>query len=51
MNKVALRDEAGIGSSTFFELTKNKRTNMEVAGKMCDESDCSIGEIVEYVED
>ncbi|WP_036645515.1 helix-turn-helix domain-containing protein [Paenibacillus sp. oral taxon 786] len=51
MNKVALRDQTGIGPSTLSKLTRNKRVSMEVLEKICKELGCNIGDIVDYVED
>lgn len=51
MNKVALRDQTGIGPSTLSKLTKNKRVSMEVLEKICKELDCNIGDIVDYIKE
>ncbi|KXL52916.1 helix-turn-helix protein [Anaerotignum neopropionicum] len=51
MNKVALKDQTGIGPSTLSKLTRNKRVSMEVLEKICRELDCNIGDIVDYVKD
>lgn len=51
MNKVALRDQTGIGPSTLSKLTRNKRVSMEVLEKICKELDCNIGDIVDYVKE
>lgn len=51
MNKVALRDQTGIGPSTLSKLTRNKRVSMEVLEKICKELDCNIGDIVDYIKD
>lgn len=51
MNKVALRDQTGIGPSTLSKLTRNKRVSMEVLEKICKELNCNIGDIVDYVKD
>ncbi len=51
MNKVALRDQTGIGPSTLSKLTRNKRVSMEVLEKICKELDCNIGDIVDCVKD
>lgn len=49
MNKVTLRDRAGIGPSTLAKLTKNQRVSMEVLEKICSELDCNFGDIVDYI--
>lgn len=49
MNKVNLRDRTGIGPSTLAKLTKNQRVSMEVLEKICDELDCNIGDIVDFI--
>lgn len=51
MNKVALRDQTGIGPSTLSKLTRNKRVSMEVLEKICRALECNIGDIVDYIKD
>ena len=51
MNKVALRDQTGIGPSTLSKLTRNKRVSMEVLEKICKALECNIGDIVDYIKD
>lgn len=49
MNKVGLRDAAGITSATLAKLGKNKNVSMEVLGRICRVLDCDVGDVVEYV--
>ncbi len=49
MNKVELRDAAGITSATLAKLGKNQNVSMEVLGRICRVLDCDVGDVVEYV--
>lgn len=49
MNKTALRDAIGITPSTLARLSKNQNVTMDVLGKICEELNCDIGNIVEYL--
>lgn len=49
MNKVGLRDAAGITSATLAKLGKNQNVSMEVLGRICRVLDCDVGDVVEYV--
>ena len=51
MNKVELRDAAGITSATLAKLSKNQNVSMEILGRICGALECDIGDIVEYVRD
>lgn len=51
MNKVELRDAAGITSATLAKLGKNQNVSMEVLGRICKVLECDIGDIVEYLND
>ena len=51
MNKVELRDAAGITSATLAKLSKNQNVSMEILGRICGTLECDIGDIVEYVRD
>jgi len=51
MNKTALRDAIGITPATLARLSKNQNVTMDVLGKICNELDCNIDDIVEYVRD
>lgn len=51
MNKVELRDAAGITSATLAKLGKNQNVSMEVLGRICKVLECDIGDIVEYLDD
>lgn len=49
MNKVELRDAAGITSATLAKLGKNQNVSMDVLGRICSVLECDIGDVVEYV--
>lgn len=51
MNKTGLRDAIGITPSTLARLSKNQNVTMDVLGKICNELDCNIEDIVECVRD
>ena len=51
MNKVNLRDAAGITSATLAKLSKNQNVSMEVLGRICKVLECDVGDIVEYVDE
>ena len=46
MNKVELRDAAGITSATLAKLSKNQNVSMDVLGRICGTLECYIGDIV-----
>ena len=49
MNKVELRDAAGITSATLAKMGKNKNVSMHVLGKICEVLQSNIGDILDYV--
>lgn len=49
MNKVELRDAAGITSATLAKMGKNQNVSMHVLGKICEVLQCNIGDILDYV--
>lgn len=51
MNKTALRDAIGITPATLARLSKNQNVTMDVLSKICNELDCNIEDIIEYVRD
>lgn len=51
MNKVTLRDNAGLSTSTLARLSKNQIVSLEALGKICKTLNCNIGDIVDYVKD
>lgn len=51
MNKVNLRDAAGITSATLAKLSKNQNVSMEVLGRICKVLECDVGDVVEYVDE
>lgn len=51
INKITLRDSAGITRSTLAKLSKDQNVSMDVLGRICKELNCDIGDIVEYKEE
>lgn len=49
MNKVGLRDAIGITPSTLAKLSKDQNVSMDVLGKICEELECNIGDILDYI--
>lgn len=49
MNKVELRDAAGITPSTLAKIGKDQNVSMDVLGRICQELGCNIGDIVDYI--
>lgn len=51
MNKVELRDAAGITPATLAKIGKNQNISMNVLGRICSVLQCNIGDIVDYVDE
>lgn len=51
INKSQLCKQAKISSNAMAKLGKNEDVRVEVLTKICEELRCSIGEIMELVED
>ena len=49
MNKVELRDAAGITPATLTKLGKNQNVSMDVLAKICGTLQCNIGDILDFV--
>ena len=49
MNKSDLRYETGIGTNTLAKLSKNQPVSMEVLMKICENLDCDISDVCEFV--
>lgn len=49
MNKTELREAIGVTPATLARLSKNQNVTMNVIGKICNELDCNIEDIVEYI--
>ena len=45
MNKVELRDAAGITPATLAKIGKNQNISMNVLGRICSVLQCNIGDI------
>lgn len=51
MKKSDLRKKAGISSSSLAKLTKNENVTTEVLSKICQELNCDVSDIMEFVPD
>ena len=49
INKVTLRKELGISTSTMSKLNKGEEVALSVLLRICDYLDCDIGDICEAV--
>lgn len=49
MKKSDLRKKAGISSSSLAKLTKNENVTTEVLSKICQELNCDVGDIMEFI--
>lgn len=49
MNKEELRKRTGMSSTTLARMGKDENVSLTVLGKICDELNCDIGDIVEYI--
>lgn len=49
MRKVDLRNAIGITPATLAKLSKNQNVNMDVLAKICQELNCDIGDIIEFI--
>ncbi len=50
MNKSELRDKVHMSSSTLAKLSKNQEVTLDVLMRICEELDCRIEDIIEFVE-
>lgn len=48
MTKTELKERIGISPSTLARLSKNQNVSLDVLGKICEQLDCSLDEIIEY---
>ena len=51
MNKSELRELTGIGTNTLAKLSKNQVVSMDVLLKICENLDCDISDICEFVKE
>lgn len=51
MKKSDLRKKTGISSSSLAKLTKNENVTTEVLSKICQELNCDVGDIMEFIRD
>ncbi|WP_167959036.1 helix-turn-helix domain-containing protein [Anaerosporobacter faecicola] len=49
MNKVTLREKAGLSTTTLARLSKNEKVSLDAIAKICDTLECNIGDIMDYV--
>ena len=51
MMKKDLMAKATITSSTMAKMGKDRPVSMEVLGRICEDLDCNIGDIVDYIKE
>ena len=51
MNKSELRELTGIGTNTLGKPSKNQVVSMDVLLKVCENLDCDISDICEFVKE
>lgn len=51
MKKSDLRKKAGISSSSLAKLTKNENVTTEILSKICQELNCDVSDIMEFIPD
>ncbi|MBR3039264.1 MAG: helix-turn-helix transcriptional regulator [Lachnospiraceae bacterium] len=51
LKKQDFQNALGMSSSTVAKLTNNKPVTMEVLERICNELNCNIGDIVEFVKE
>lgn len=49
MRKVDLRNAIGITPATVTKLSKNQNVKMDVLAKICQELNCNIGDIIDFI--
>jgi DNA-binding Xre family transcriptional regulator len=49
MNKVELRKLTGLSPNTIARLSKGESVKMNIIGRICEELECNIGDIVDYI--
>lgn len=51
MNKSELRDRVHMSSSTLAKLSKNQEVTMDVLMRICEELNCRIEDVMEFIDD
>ena len=51
MNKSELRELTGIGTNTLAKLSKNQAVSMEVLMKICNNLNCDISDVCEFIKE
>lgn len=49
MNKAELRNLTGLSPNTMARLSKGESVKMDIVGRICEELNCNIGDIVDYI--
>ena len=49
MSKSNLRDKVHMSSSTLAKLSKNQEVTLDVLMRICEELNCNIGDIMDFV--
>ena len=51
MKKSELRELTGIGTNTLAKLSKNQAVSMEVLMKICNNLNCDISDVCEFIKE
>ena len=51
INKTQLRERTKMSSSTMAKMVKNQPVALPILTKICEELNCNIGDIVEFIPD
>ena len=49
MNKAELRSLTGLSPNTMARLSKGESVKMDIVGRICEQLNCNIGDIVDYI--
>lgn len=51
LKKTQLKEMCKMGTTTLAKLGKDEAVSMDVLQRICEELDCNIGDIVDYIPD
>ena len=51
LKKTQLKEMCKMGTTTLAKLGKGEAVSMDVLQRICEELDCNIGDIVDYIPD
>lgn len=49
MNKAELRSLTGLSPNTMARLSKGESVKMDIVGRICEQLNCNVGDIVDYI--